>query len=82
MRLPSAFLAVLGVLSSWAALAQDLNTIPFDIFTPSTYLNSTGLTDAVQWDGYSLFVMGQRVYLWSGEIHSESALIPLLQLGR
>lgn len=27
-------------------------------------LSDNGLTDVVQWDGYSLFVYGQRVFLW------------------
>lgn len=27
------------------------------------------LTSLVQWDKYSLFIKGQRVLLWSGEIH-------------
>ena len=56
--------------------AQSIDQIPFSTFTPSTYLNSTGLTDDVQWDGYSLFVKGHRVYVYSGEIHSQSALHP------
>lgn len=28
-----------------------------------------GLTKDVQWDSCSLFIKGQRVFLWSGEIH-------------
>lgn len=55
----------------------DLTQIEFNTFQPSTYLNSTGLTDDVQWDGYSLFVKGQRIYLYSGEIHSAFNPIPL-----
>jgi hypothetical protein len=32
-------------------------------------LKDNGLTKDVQWDGCSLFIKGQRVFLWSGEIH-------------
>lgn len=32
-------------------------------------LRDNGLTKDVQWDRYSLFVKGQRVFLWSGEFH-------------
>jgi hypothetical protein len=31
--------------------------------------NSTGLTDAVAWDGSSLFIQGQRIYVLSAEVH-------------
>jgi hypothetical protein len=27
------------------------------------------LTSLVSWDKYSLFIKGQRVFIWSGEIH-------------
>ena len=27
------------------------------------------LTDLVKWDGYSLLVQNQRIFLWSGEFH-------------
>jgi len=60
----------------WPKLIVDLTQIEFNTFQPSTYLNSTGLTDDVQWDGYSLFVKGQRIYLYSGEIHSAFNPIP------
>ncbi|KDQ12662.1 glycoside hydrolase family 35 protein [Botryobasidium botryosum FD-172 SS1] len=39
-------------------------------------LNSNGLTDLVQWDGYSLVIKGQRVYLWSGEFHTWRLPVP------
>jgi hypothetical protein len=32
-------------------------------------LRDNGLTKDVQWDKYSLFIKGQRVFLWSGEVH-------------
>lgn len=31
--------------------------------TATSTLSSNGLTDVVQWDGYSLVVMGQRIFL-------------------
>ncbi|CAE6463948.1 unnamed protein product [Rhizoctonia solani] len=33
-------------------------------------LVSNGRTDLVQWDGKSLVVKGQRIFLWSGEFHT------------
>ncbi|KAJ7134655.1 glycoside hydrolase superfamily [Mycena epipterygia] len=32
-------------------------------------LHTTGLSNAVDWDHYSLLVNGRRTFLWSGEIH-------------
>ena len=51
---------------------SSLDDIDFSGFTPSTTLKSTGLTDIVQWDGYSLFVNNERALIFSGEIHRES----------
>lgn len=68
----SAFAFISLLVGLLTASAQDsLEDIHFDTFTPSTTLRSTGLTDAVQWDGYSLFVQGKRVIVWSGEVHRE-----------
>ncbi|KAG9092038.1 hypothetical protein FS749_016050 [Ceratobasidium sp. UAMH 11750] len=33
-------------------------------------LHSNGRTELVQWDGKSLVVKGQRIFLWSGEFHT------------
>ncbi|KZV98894.1 putative beta-galactosidase [Exidia glandulosa HHB12029] len=41
-------------------------------------LSSSGLTDLVQWDEYSLFVKGQRIFLWSGEFHTFRLPVPSL----
>ena len=65
----------LGAFSLIAAQAS-LDDIDFRGFTPSTTLKSTGLTDSVQWDGYSLFVNKERALIFSGEIHRESLSIP------
>ncbi|ELU41238.1 glycoside hydrolase family 35 protein [Rhizoctonia solani AG-1 IA] len=35
-----------------------------------TPISSNGRTDLVQWDGKSLFIKGQRIFLWSGEFHT------------
>lgn len=32
-------------------------------------IRNDGLTTAVEWDHYSLIVNGQRLYIWSGEVH-------------
>ena len=32
-------------------------------------LKSTNLTTAVQWDSHSLFILGQRVFILSAEVH-------------
>lgn len=70
MRFPlSSVLAVISL--TLRVTAQAPIDLSFNTFTPSTYVDSTGLTDLVQWDGYSLFVKGQRLYVYSGEIHSE-----------
>ncbi|KAL4244519.1 glycosyl hydrolase 35 family protein [Abortiporus biennis] len=42
--------------------------------------NSTGLTDAVQWDNYTLFVNDQRIFLYSGEFHTFRLPVPDLWL--
>ncbi|EJU05035.1 glycoside hydrolase family 35 protein [Dacryopinax primogenitus] len=43
---------------------------------PATALTSNNLTDLVQWDPYSLYVMGQRIFLWSGEFHTWRLPVP------
>lgn len=45
------------------------NSIPSSLSFPHV-LQSNGRTDLVQWDGYSLFVMHQRIFLCSGEFHT------------
>ncbi|KAG6844575.1 hypothetical protein H0H87_005790 [Tephrocybe sp. NHM501043] len=32
-------------------------------------VHTDGFTDAVEWDHYSLFVIGRRTFVWSGEFH-------------
>jgi beta-galactosidase GanA len=42
------------------------------LVSPSIALSprvTNNLTDAVTWDPYSLSILGQRVFLWSGEFH-------------
>lgn len=41
---------------------------------------NNGRTDLVEWDGYSLFVHGQRIFLWSGELHTWRLPVPELWL--
>ncbi|KAF8744275.1 Beta-galactosidase, domain 3, partial [Rhizoctonia solani] len=62
---------------STALLAQSL--VSAGAVAPrTTPLASTGYTDAVQWDKYSLFVHGQRVFVWSGEFHPWRLPVPSL----
>lgn len=42
---------------------------PNDAGNTSTPPLDNSLTKDVQWDKYGLFIKGQRVFLWSGEIH-------------
>ncbi|KAH7102444.1 glycoside hydrolase family 35 protein [Auriculariales sp. MPI-PUGE-AT-0066] len=44
----------------------------------SARLSDNGLTDVVQWDKYSLFVHGQRIFMWSGEFHTFRLPVPSL----
>ncbi|KAH9919182.1 uncharacterized protein BXZ73DRAFT_105011 [Epithele typhae] len=41
---------------------------------------SNGLTDVVQWDNYTLFLHGQRMFLHSGEFHTFRLPVPELWL--
>ena len=52
---------------SWAADLQDNLS-----FVPSSTIRATNPPDAVAWDGYSLFIKGQRLVVWSGEVHRQS----------
>jgi hypothetical protein len=41
-------------------------------------LHDNGLNDVVEWDHYSLVVNGERLYMWSGEIHYWRLPVPEL----
>lgn len=41
-------------------------------------LHDNGLNTAVEWDHYSLMVNGQRLFMWSGEIHYWRVPVPEL----
>lgn len=41
-------------------------------------LHSNNLSEAVQWDHYSLIVNGERLFMWSGEIHYWRLPVPEL----
>lgn len=41
-------------------------------------LHDNGLNEAVQWDHYSLIVNGERLFMWSGEIHYWRLPVPEL----
>ena len=40
------------------------------VTSPTQFINSTGLTDAIGWDPYSFFIHGKRVFIQSGEFHT------------
>ncbi|QRW00634.1 glycoside hydrolase family 35 protein [Ceratobasidium sp. AG-Ba] len=56
-------------------LARSPSVVGFGI-TRAEGVQSSGYTDAVQWDKYSLFVRGQRIFVWSGEFHSWRLPVP------
>ncbi|CAE6498012.1 unnamed protein product [Rhizoctonia solani] len=62
---------------SAALLAQSLVSAE-KVVPRAAPLASSGYTDAVQWDKYSLFVHGQRVFVWSGEFHPWRLPVPSL----
>lgn len=41
-------------------------------------LHDNGLNEAVQWDHFSLIVNGERLFMWSGEIHYWRLPVPEL----
>jgi hypothetical protein len=41
-------------------------------------IHNDGLNEAVEWDHYSLIVNGERLYMWSGEIHYWRLPVPEL----
>jgi hypothetical protein len=41
-------------------------------------IHDNGLNEAVEWDHYSLMVNGERLYMWSGEIHYWRLPVPEL----
>ncbi|CAE6527422.1 unnamed protein product [Rhizoctonia solani] len=61
---------------SAALLAQTL--VSAETVPRAASLASSGYTDAVQWDKYSLFVRGQRLFVWSGEFHPWRLPVPSL----
>ncbi|TFY81153.1 hypothetical protein EWM64_g2859, partial [Hericium alpestre] len=46
--------------------------------TDTELLSSNNRTDQVQWDGYSLFLLGQRIFILSGEFHTFRLPVPSL----
>ena len=76
-------LAVFIVWSGAEATASALRDSPFSraVSPPSDPpRNSTGLTDVVQWDNYTLFVHGQRIFLQYVWFHLRSCRLLKLSL--
>ncbi|KAG9075203.1 hypothetical protein FS749_013151 [Ceratobasidium sp. UAMH 11750] len=65
----------LAALTAAYLLAQPTSAVSFNV-TRATSLQSNGYSDTVQWDKYSLFVRGQRFFVWSGEFHSWRLPVP------
>lgn len=61
-------------------LACALLALPGALRAAEPPRHSTGLSDAVQWDNYTLWVAGQRVFLHSGEFHTFRLPVPGLWL--
>ncbi|KAH8078388.1 glycoside hydrolase superfamily [Cristinia sonorae] len=75
-----ALISLVIVLFTWpitarVALERDLN-----IAATEPPRHSTGLSNAVQWDNYTLFVNDQRVFIYSGEFHTFRLPVPDLWL--
>ncbi|THH31612.1 hypothetical protein EUX98_g2597 [Antrodiella citrinella] len=78
-----AIISLIIVLLGWPATAR--STVSSVTASESVVLaepprNSTGLTDAVQWDNYTLFINDQRIFIHSGEFHTFRLPIPDLWL--
>ncbi|KAJ3543307.1 hypothetical protein NM688_g5870 [Phlebia brevispora] len=80
----SALISLGLVLLTWPAKLQTRAQGPVDsgrVFARSEPpRQSTGLTDVVQWDNYTLWLQGQRVFLHSGEFHTFRLPVPDLWL--
>ncbi|KAI0070921.1 hypothetical protein K474DRAFT_1669569 [Panus rudis PR-1116 ss-1] len=86
-----ALLSFLLVLLTWPVTSSTrafdiLHRAPEEVQVPAVTLvsdpprQSTGFTDAVQWDNYTLFINDQRVFLYSGEFHTFRLPVPDLWL--
>ncbi|KAF7789943.1 hypothetical protein EIP86_000891 [Pleurotus ostreatoroseus] len=73
----SALISLGLVLLTWPGKLQTRAQASSDSEPPR---QSTNLTDVVQWDNYTLWLQGQRVFLHSGEFHTFRLPVPDLWL--
>ncbi|KAG5637344.1 hypothetical protein H0H81_004901 [Sphagnurus paluster] len=67
--------AVLGITSTIGVSANS-QLASRAAANPYPNVTTTGLTDAIGWDGYSFFIKGKRVFLQSGEFHTWRLPVP------
>lgn len=75
----TALLSALVVFLTWTStlrISPSSLTRENIILTAEPPIKSTNLTDAVQWDNYTLWVNRQRVFLHSGEFHTFRLPVP------
>lgn len=71
------FTTILATLWAGRALAWSGISEPFQPqLLPRDYINTTGLTTLVGWDGNSFFINGSRIFLQSGEFHQWRLPVP------
>lgn len=70
MEISRSLLLILQLLLSASALAQQ----------QQWPLHNDGETDLVQWDHYSNIIDGERIFVWSGEMHYWRIPVPELWL--
>ncbi|KIJ30189.1 glycoside hydrolase family 35 protein [Sphaerobolus stellatus SS14] len=79
----SALLSFSLVLLSWPLFSfgtSSSHSLSFQTLLTDPPRQSTNLTDAVQWDNYTLFINNQRIFLYSGEFHAFRLPVPDLWL--
>lgn len=59
---------------AWASPSKLLSPPPR--LLSRDYINTTGLTNAVGWDGHSFFINSSRIFLQSGEFHQWRLPVP------
>ncbi|KAG9119184.1 hypothetical protein FRC07_005939 [Ceratobasidium sp. 392] len=64
------FFAAAALYHSTPRLCRKSDQLRANVAFATEKFHSNGRTDLVQWDGRSLVVKGQRIFLWSGEFHT------------
>lgn len=74
-----------SVLSHWSFSVDDQYPLPGDtegqdLNWKGSRLSDNGLSDKVQWDNSTLYIDGQKVFIYSGEFHYWRIPVPALYL--